>query len=206
MIPTVLPGDRVIANKAAYGLRIPFTRRELLDRRQPRRGDLVVFFDPLGDGRLLKRVVGLPGEEIELRADHLFVDGRGATYRPLEAAGDRWVRAYLPGDGRIVEEALEGGRYPILLTAFRAPDIEPLRLENGEYFVLGDNRDNSRDSRHFGPVPRAAIIGRVRAVAFSVDRADGFRFRPERRGMTLPGPWFEAARGAPSDGDHPIRR
>ncbi|MCB1035950.1 MAG: signal peptidase I [Acidobacteria bacterium] len=182
MIPTILEGDRIFVNKVAYSLRIPFTKVHLTRWSSPQRGDIVVFFSPDENKRLVKRVVGLPGDKVELRGNHLIVNGKIAQYEPLgdlDLEMDSSRRMY---HSHFEKETLDEVEHPITLSSFRSPEstIAPIVVPEGRYFVMGDNRDNSRDSRYFGFVDEKLIVGRAVAVAFSLDRTQGFKPRWER--------------------------
>jgi len=183
MTPTLLPGDLVWVNKLAYDLKIPFTTRHLAEWGGPRRGDVAVFYSPADGIRLVKRVIGLPGDVVEARGDRLWINGEPVDYAPLPAAGaepDR--RAFL------VEEALAGHPHPVqVLPGRRAVrTFGPVRVPAGCYFMMGDNRDDSHDSRFFGSVPRAAIIGRASTVILSVDPARHLQPRTDRMLRSIP--------------------
>ncbi len=148
MEPTLLKGDHLLVGKSSYGVRLPFSERVLVPMEGPRRGDIVVFAPPQGHGDdLIKRVIGLPGETVEVRHKLVYIDGR--------ALADPW--AHLSG------RANPGG-----------DDFGPVRVPPGQYFVMGDNRDNSLDSRFWnqgrgGFVPRQDIRGRAFVILWSLD-------------------------------------
>jgi signal peptidase I len=164
MRPTIVEGDYLLVNKLAYDLKMPFSGRTLVEWGGPQRGDIVVFRPPGETERYVKRVVGVPGDVLELRDNRLYVNGE-PTSRP---------RA--PGRGvRVEREVLEGRGHAILLSPDRPSPLdsfEPLVVPPGHYFVMGDNRDDSKDSRYFGVVPRERIVGRVSSVAVSLDPLD----------------------------------
>jgi len=187
MKPTILEGDRIVVNKLAYDLRVPFTSWRLLRWAEPARGDIVVLFSPADGKRLVKRVVGLPGDTILSRNDRLFLNGQPLAYEPLSPDkvgvfqhGDR-PRRILAG------EKLGNAEHAVLLTpevpAMRS--FGPLRVPPGAYFVMGDNRDESGDSRFFGFVKRDRIVGRALAVAASLDPGDHYLPRWGRFGHAL---------------------
>jgi signal peptidase I len=169
MKPTIQEGDRVVVNKLAYDLKIPFTMIEVAKWSDPKRGDIVVLFSPRDGTRLVKRVVAVPGDRIAMRDEQLFVNGQAARWTPLGTAHD-------PSQGpvEIVEESLAGKSHKVMLSPrLHNPmaTFEPQVLPTGYYFVMGDNRDNSADSRYIGFIERRRIVGKALAVAFSLDRS-----------------------------------
>jgi signal peptidase I len=179
MKPTILEGDRVFVNKIAYDLRIPFTTWRLAEWGNPQRGDVVVLLSPENGRRLIKRVVGVPGDVLELRRNRLFVNGEPARYEPI--AGDAEIGTRLRPQQRfrrfLAWERIDGERHPVMVTpALHTPwgDFGPIRVPDGQYFMMGDNRDESRDSRVIGYVPRELILGRAVGVAFSMDPTRSF--------------------------------
>ena len=180
MSPSILPGERVFVNKLAYDLKVPFTTWHIAEWAHPNCGDVVVFYCPQNGKRMVKRVIGLPGDRIELRDNRLLINGEPQAYRPEPVNPDSSADA---GDGHIVaEESLKGRKHSIWLM----PDIRsarwfgPVTVPQGQYFMMGDNRDNSRDSRWFGCVPRSQIVGRAVAVITSVDPSRLYRPRWRR--------------------------
>jgi len=177
MKPTIEEGDRVVVNKLAYDLKVPFTMIELLKWSDPKRGDIVVLFSPADGVRLVKRVVALPGDKIEMRENQLLVNGQAATWKPVAQRDDDEQ-----GASFIVEETMGGRTHDVMFT----PQIPatrsfgPLVVPAGRYFVMGDNRDNSNDSRFIGMIERRRIVGKAMAVAFSLDRNHWYRPRFHR--------------------------
>jgi len=172
MLPTLLIGDHVFVNKFAYGARIPFTDIRLPAVREPKRGEIVVFALGRRDGQIcpldecpgfeqegfVKRLVGLPGDRVEYRADAFYVNDERVPWQPTGAT----FKDEAGHEFNVVEESLPGCRHPILdhprmsgLTnaAFTVPP--------GRYYFLGDNRDNSNDSRRWGTVRREELKGPV---------------------------------------------
>ncbi len=169
MIPSILVGDRIFVNKLAYDLKIPFTTRRIAVWAHPRRSDVVVLLSPTDGRRLVKRVLGLPGDEIELRAHRLLVNGVPARYQGLDPGAITGLNG--DAEGQLYTEILGSDSHPIQVLPWRPEqDFGPVRVPEDEYFVLGDNRDNSQDSRTFGFVHRSLIVGRAVGVAFSHDR------------------------------------
>src|SRR6516225_3038604 len=148
MKPTILEGDRVYVNKLAYDLKVPFTTWHLAEWGNPQRGDIVVFYSPYDGKRLVKRVIGLPGDSIELRNDNLILNGQAVHYQAFstEALAD------LPSKERsarvFATEELPGRAHTVAAwPGVAAPrDFGPVTVPQGQYFMMGDNRDNSFDS------------------------------------------------------------
>jgi signal peptidase I len=174
MIPTILEGDRIFVNKLAYDLKVPFTTMHLATWDNPHRGDVVVFFSPDEGIRLVKRVVAEPGDVLELRDNHLYLNGAPSAYGPA----DDKALAQLGDDyrhGRIFSTEREPSSshiHPVTVTPSLRNEYRsfgPVTVPAGQYFMMGDNRDNSRDSRYFGFVTRDRIVGRAVAIVASLD-------------------------------------
>ena len=181
MKPTILEGDRIYVNKLAYDLKVPFTTFHVSKWDDPARGDIVVFRSPADGKRLVKRVVGLPGDVISMDRNRLSINGEALKYEAtvLPAAPDPGaVYRYecLPGHGHRVQFLPSQS----FISSFRT-----ITVPEGSYLMLGDNRDNSADSRVFGFVPRQNILGRATAVAMSFDLKSGYKPRWERFFSTL---------------------
>ena len=182
MRPTIIEGDRIFVYKLAYDFKIPFTTRHIASWSGPERGDIVVFFSPADGTRLVKRVIGLPGDTIEMRNERLVINGVMTDYDAL----DDGVFGNVPTDGeperRFLTENLPGAPHTVtiipLVPAIRT--FGPIEVPEGRYFMLGDNRDNSADSRYFGFVPRKSIVGKVKGVAFSLRYDEYFLPRWDR--------------------------
>lgn len=165
MKPTILEGDRVFVWKSAYQVRLPFSKVRLFSTGIPKRGDVVVIRNPDGGSvPFVKRLVGLPGDVIELRNETLYVNGK-----PQPAA-------FLPekktDDGETVllgTEVLSGRPHPVRVLpdrpAFRT--YGPITVPENEVFLMGDNRDESRDARFFGARPVSDLLGRAVGVMWS---------------------------------------
>ena len=179
MKPTIIEGDLVFVNKLAYDLKVPFTTWHLAEWSNPERGDVVVFYAPHNGERFVKRVVGLPGDTVELRREQLIINGSPVDYAPL----DQTVSAQLADGERqaslFATEKLTGRDHAIMVTPHLSAmrDAGPIRVPENQYFMMGDNRDNSFDSRYFGPVDRSRIVGRTSSVLWSMN---GWRPRSQR--------------------------
>ena len=185
---TLLVGDFLLVNKAAYGAEVPFLGVTLPAIKQPQRGDVVVFnppHDPLKN--YVKRVVGVPGDTLEMREKTLYLNGAEMHedfVQYVDATGAdaihptmKWQRNHLL--------ARSSGRSPARGREYRPSrdNWGPLAVPEGDYFVLGDNRDNSEDSRYWGFVDREAIRGQPWIVYYSFDAAS-----------RDPAPWLRAVR------------
>lgn len=149
MVPTVAVGDRVLVNKLAYGLRVPFTDVVVTDLGMPERGDVVVLRSPENGITLLKRVVAVPGDEVAVLNGKLWINGQ-----PVPVVWD---------DGDLMER-LGDAPHPVRLTRGGGMDFGPMVVGPDRYLVMGDNRGESHDGRAFGLVERSAIMGKAVGV------------------------------------------
>jgi len=181
MRPTLLEGDVVLVNRVAYDLKLPLSNVILAHLADPARGDVVTFDSPRDGTRLIKRVVGLPGDRLEMRGERLFVNGLPLDYaapqhEPEALAPGRFVEAV-----RVTEQlGPRAHRMQVMPSVAARRDFGPLVVPAGQYFMLGDNRDNSADSRYFGFVPRPLLIGRAHHVLVSADILDHWQLRLQR--------------------------
>ena len=171
MKPTILEGDVVFINKLAYDLRVPFTFTRIARWSEPARGDIVVCYSPADNMRLVKRVVGIPGDVIELRSDVLFLNGVQQSYVSLPAEITRDMSAAERSRAIFAQEILDQRPHAVMalpgIPARR--DFGPVSVPPDRYFMMGDNRDNSNDSRYFGFVGRREIVGEAKGVFVSAD-------------------------------------
>ena len=162
MLPTLQIGDRMLVDRAAYDLRIPFTHVSLMRLGEPSRGDVVVFDSQATGERMVKRVVSLPGDVVAMRNNALTINGKPLSYK-VEASD---------GAGLIATEALATRTHELRIQPWHPSDrasFGPVRLPPDQYLMLGDNRDNSLDSRYIGLVPRKELLGRATRVLVSLD-------------------------------------
>ena len=184
MQPSILIGDRIFVHRTAFDLRVPFTTLSVVRTGEPQRGDVVVLWSPESGERLVKRLVGLPGDLLELKDQTLLVNGAPLAYEP---AGTFAGAIRVPGrelPGALFTETLGVHRHPVIFVTESGTAFGPLRVPEEHYWVMGDNRDNSRDSRYFGPVPRRLLAGRATRVIWSID--DAWHPRWERFFEPLP--------------------
>ena len=161
MIPTLQIGDFILVNKFAYGLRVPVLNKTFIPVGKPKRGDVMVFFPPHNPKTYyIKRVIGLPGDEISYVSHQLMING--------EVVSEKF-QATLPVDEpkfRVVTETIDGKEfttYKYLVPGYLSRR-GAWKVPEGHYFMMGDNRDNSADSRDWGFVSEDAIVGKAFAV------------------------------------------
>lgn len=185
MQPTIRIGDRILVDKLAYDVRLPLTHVSLRHLADPQRGDIVVLDSQAARERLVKRVIGLPGDEVAMRGNVLFINGRAASY----AAGSyHGIHDDLGNPARYEIERYGNMRHAIRLSEYwpsPASNFGPVKVPAGQYLLLGDDRDNSMDSRYFGFFPRDEIVGRARHVVVSLDPQRHYLPRGDRFGMAL---------------------
>jgi len=171
MIPTILVGDRVFINKLAYGLKIPYTTWHIARWGSPKPGDIIVFYSPADGKRLIKRLIGLPGDKIELFNNRLYINGNALDYRMMDETSPNHM-GRMPDDHYVtILENLLGKQHPIMISGLRTPfaSFDPLVIPEGKAFVMGDNRDNSADSRFFGFIELNRVLGRATTIVLSRD-------------------------------------
>lgn len=187
MLPSILVGDRIVVDKLAYDLRVPFTLRRIASWGSPQRGDVVTFTSPEDDRLLVKRIVAVPGDEVSMRNNQLIINGATATYSPVP---EQHAPIPTAASYRLYQEDILGSRRNVMLrddalgsfvSSFRTTRVPP-----GHYLMLGDNRDNSRDSRAIGFVPRERIVGQAKAIAFSLNYDNYYAPRMDRFLADLP--------------------
>jgi len=180
MIPTLEVGDHIFVSKFAYSVGIPFTDAKIVELGAPKRGDIIVFkYPPDESVDYIKRVVGLPGETLEVRRNEVFIDGKpmpreftgkpcvsGDIPEPGEEETERPCEAWLEHLGSVTHLAHQDPR-------FGPSNFGPVTIPAGHYFAMGDNRDNSKDSRVWGFVPYDLIKGRALIVWWSRDPSHG---------------------------------
>jgi signal peptidase I len=175
MIPTLLVGDFIFVNKFKYGFQVPFMTKRFVKFGDPKRGEVVVFVYPIDKKKdFIKRVVGVAGDYIEYKDRSIFINGNpvgkteNGTYEFSSTRGMH-ESAYL------FTENLDSHKHSILLNGLANDDQKfeylPMKVPEGYIFVMGDNRDNSLDSRSWGLVPLDNIKGKALFIWFSIDKA-----------------------------------
>ncbi len=164
MIPTLEVGDFILVNKFAYGVRLPIIGTKLLDVDEPQRGEVMVFIPPHETKYYIKRVIGLPGDTIRYEDKNLYVNGE---LMPKAFVEDILVDTSIGElDGTLHTETINGIEHPVqhIDAAGNRRSRTTWVVPNGHYFMMGDNRDNSSDSREWGPVSEKEIVGKAIAV------------------------------------------
>jgi signal peptidase I len=175
MIPTLLIGDFIVVNKFAYGLRLPVVNRKILPIGEPRRGDVVVFRYPV-DPRVnfIKRTVGLPGDTITYRDKQLFINGEPVDTVARGRFTSSDIKCDTPrADAVRMEETLGEVTHEILIHENSGSRNQQWVVPEGHYFVMGDNRDRSNDSREWGFVPESHLMGRAVGIWLNFDYKKG---------------------------------
>jgi signal peptidase I len=187
MYPTLMVGDRVIADRLAYDVKLPLTDIVLTHLADPKRGDIVTFSSPEDGTRLVKRIIGVPGDVVEMRGEELIVNGARAVYAPVVGKVATRLTPHYAGRQVVLNENLLSSSRPIIVMPDRRAlrSFGPVTVPPGQYLMLGDNRDNSRDSRYIGFVHRELITGQVKWVAYSLDTAHYYAPRFDRIGAGL---------------------
>ncbi len=174
MQPTLLDGDKVWVNKLAYDVRVPFTDIFLAEVSDPSRGDIVIIDSEAAGKRLVKRIVGLPGDTIYMRNNTLVINGQPADYEIIASDTNSLI---------IREQLLDHSHQAMLSDTYSSRlsrSFGPETVPDDQFFVLGDNRDNSADSRIYSFIPRDQIIGRSSSVVFSLDSDRNYLPRTDR--------------------------
>ncbi len=173
MMPTLLVGDFILVNKFAYGIKLPVLHRQLIDVWQPERGDVAVFrFPPQPQEDYIKRIVGLPGDHIVYADKQVIVNGLTLPQKSVGTYRGSGSGRIMNG-AELVEERLGEIAHEILLQSGLSDDVGEWWVPPDHYFVMGDNRDNSNDSRYWGVVPAENLVGKAFAIWMHWDMRAG---------------------------------
>jgi len=169
MLPTIIPGDRIGIDKLAYDVKVPFINYSLMTLNEPARGDIVVFESQAADLRMVKRVIGTPGDTVELIDNQLIINNVPVKYAVTNTLNSQYIES-LPTKTHYIQ--IEGNSDLTTFEAVVVPDDHLL--------VMGDNRNNSADSRVYGFIPRQEVIGRASRVVVSLDIDGNYLPRSDR--------------------------
>jgi len=176
MMPTLLVGDFILVNKFAYGLRLPVVNTKILSIGEPKRGDVFVFRYPENPKEdYIKRVIGLPGDEIVYRNKTLYINGKeiGESYLGPYTGPSEPSRSM--AGAQVKQEQLDDVSHRIMeLPQIQVGHEGTWKVPDGYYFAMGDNRDNSLDSRFWGFVPEANLVGRAMVIWMNLDSGIDF--------------------------------
>ena len=179
MKPTIQEGDRIIVNKIAYDVRLPFTDVSLLSISTPKRGEIIVFESEAADLRLIKRVIGLPGDVVEMNNELIKINGQRLSYK------DSQTYSHQNNSEKMTTSTEKTGSIHHSINidnsaSNRLSNFAPVTVPAGHYLVLGDNRRHSADSRVYGFIPHQELRGKATAIAFSVDYTNYYIPRSDR--------------------------
>jgi signal peptidase I len=166
MMPTLLVGDFILVNKFSYGVRMPVINKKVVEIGSPKRGDVVVFRYPMSPNTdYIKRVIGIPGDRIALQNKRLFINGQPVSHEFISSYEGVGSGVVMNG-ATLLNEDLQGVSHQILIQADRFSRSGEVVVPEGQYFVMGDNRDNSKDSRYWdypnwGFVPDHYLVGKA---------------------------------------------
>lgn len=183
--PTLLVGDFLVANKFAYGLRLPVLHTKIIAISEPKTGDIALLRYPLNPSvDFIKRVIGMPGDHVSYINKVLYINGRAATQTPLGTATDEDETGLEHWTVNVYEENLNGVKHKIYIRPDVLDQDFSLVVPAKQYFVMGDNRDDSNDSRSWGFAPEENLVGKAFAIWFSWN-ADNHSIRWNRMGTLI---------------------
>ena len=187
MRPNLLEGDVVFVNRLAYNMKVPLTDIGLARLGEPERGDIVTFSSPKDSTRLIKRVIALPGDVVEMRNERLVINGKAAGLALTGTVPEQVGGSATYTNALRLSETISGKQRPILVMPQVAAmrNFGPVAVPADQFMMLGDNRDNSADSRFIGFVPRELLIGRAERVLVSADIKGNWMPRGSRFLMAL---------------------
>jgi signal peptidase I len=181
MQPTIQEGDRIVVNKMAYDIRVPFTNIAMINIAEPQHGEIIVFESAAAELRLIKRVVGLPGDTVAMVNEVIFINGKPAKYD--RTSNQNAAKTTVNYQERFANETLGKITHKIKVdegASDQYSNFGPVTVPENKYLVLGDNRRHSADSRFYGFVPKHELKGKATAIAFSVDYDNYYLPKPNR--------------------------
>jgi signal peptidase I len=171
MMPTLLTGDFILVNKFSYGIRLPVLNRKIIDVGSPQRGDVVVFRFPKNPSiDYIKRIVGVPGDHVVYRDKVLYINDKRADQVILGVYAGAGSGSVMTGATQLVEH-LDDVKHDILADPRKSFGDVDVIVPPGHYFAMGDNRDNSNDSRFWGTVPEQNLVGKAFMIWMNFDTA-----------------------------------
>ena len=186
MRPTLLEGDVVLVDRLAYDFKLPLTDTVVAELAAPQRGDVITFTSPKDGVRLIKRLIAIPGDVVEMREEVLYINGSASEYRYSEVMTEPLDNGITTPAIRAVERTAEKEHLvQVLPDVPAARSFGPITVPQGAYFFLGDNRDNSADSRFIGFVPRHLLIGRAHHILVSANIKGNWLPRFDRIGKRI---------------------
>ena len=183
MLPTLLVGDYILVNKYKYGIRLPIIKSKIIEISEPERGDVVVFRYP-GNEKInfIKRVIGVPGDQIKYEDKTLYINN--IAYEKNKKLEHKYLDVFTRPELEIYSESIDSNSYNILNDNMSPANDASFNVPEGKYFVMGDNRDHSSDSRYWGFVPSENLVGKAFLIWMSFD-SDKFSLKYKRIGSSI---------------------
>ncbi len=183
MLPTLLIGDYILVNKYQYGVRLPITKSKIIEISEPKRGDIIVFRYPENEKiNFIKRVIGIPGDEVRYENKNIYVNN--VNYKKIEKKDHNYLNEFSRPEIIMFSENNNKKLYDILDDNMSPSNDNIFIVPEGKYFVMGDNRDHSSDSRYWGFVPEENLVGKAFLIWFSFN-SDNFSFKFNRIGNSI---------------------